>query len=275
MQYKRLGRTGIDVPEIGFGTWKFRGEPAVIRRAVELGANLIDTAEAYGTEGVVRQAIAGIRDQCFIATKVSPSHFRYEEVLKAADGSLMALGIDTIDLYQLHWPNRFVPIEETMRAMEELVQAGKVRFVGVSNFSVEEMRDAEQALGEGRVVSNQIKYSLLDRSFGDEVIPYCERQGITVLAYSPLEQGSFESDARRRGDLADVLEHVSDDTGKTKAQVLLNWTLRSPAVIAIPKTNHITRVEENCAASDWRLSEEQYAALSEAAGAIRRSRWWS
>ncbi|MEX2599065.1 MAG: aldo/keto reductase [Dehalococcoidia bacterium] len=275
MEYKKLARTGIEIPEIGFGTWKFRGESTVIRRAVELGANLIDTAEIYGTEAAVGSAIQGIRDQCFIATKVSPGHFHYKDVLSAADGSLRRLGVDTIDLYQLHWPNRSVPIEETMRAMDELITAGKVRFAGVSNFSVQEMKEADRALGEGRVVSNQIKYSLFDQGFGDEVIPYCEERGITVLAYSPLEQGSFEADARKRKELGNALNRVSQETGKTAAQVLLNWTIRSPVVIAIPKTDRVPRVDENCAASGWRLTDEQYAALTQAAGAVTGRRWWT
>ena len=275
MEYKELGRTGVMVPEVGFGTWRFRGEPSVIRRAVELGANLIDTAESYGTEGAVGEAVRGIREQSFVATKVSPGHFRHRDVLNAAEASLRKLGIDTIDLYQLHWPNRSVPIGETMGAMDELVQAGKVRYVGVSNFSVRETQAAERALGEGRVVSNQIKYSLFDRTFGDEVIPYCEERGITVLAYSPLEQGSFEADAKRRRELADALDAVANETGKTKAQVLLNWTLRSPAVITIPKTDRMDRVEENCAASGWRLTDAQYAELTDAAGSPRQRRWWA
>ncbi len=158
--------------------------------------------------------------------------------------------------------------------MDELVAAGKVRYVGVSNFSVEEMQAAEAALGEDRIVENQIKYSLFDHEFADSVIPYCERRGIMTLAYSPLEQGTFEREIRRNRRLAETMASVCRETGKTPAQVLLNWTLRSPVVIAIPKTNSVSRVAENCGAAGWRLSDAQWSALTEAAGERRSTFWW-
>lgn len=274
MDTKPLGKSGVQLPEVGFGTWKYNGGPAVIHRAIELGSFLIDTAESYGTENAVGRAIAGRRDDVFVATKVSPEHFRYRGVIAACDRSLAKLGIETIDLYQLHAPSRRVPIEETMRAMNDLAAAGKVRHVGVSNFSVEELREAEAALGEGLVVENQIKYSLFDHQFADSVIPYCEQRGIMVLAYSSLEQGAFQRQLRRNERLAAVMENVCAETGKTSAQVLLNWTLRSPAVITIPKTNTLERVDENCGAAGWRLTGEQWSALTDAAGGSRSTFWW-
>ena len=140
MDNKPLGRTGVDIPEIGMGAWNYKGDPAIMHRALELGSFLIDTAENYGTEPQVGRAVQGKRDDYFIATKVSPEHLSYDDVLAAAERSLKALGTDHIDLYQLHAPSAHVPIAETMRAMDELVAAGKVRFVGVSNFTVEELR---------------------------------------------------------------------------------------------------------------------------------------
>ncbi len=274
MDNKPLGRSGVDIPEIGMGTWHYKGDAAVMRRALELGSFLIDTAENYGTEENVGRAIRGQRDDYFIATKVSPEHFRYDDVLSAADGSLKALGTDRIDLYQLHAPSAAVPVTETMRAMDHLVAAGKVRFVGVSNFSVEELREAEEALGSGSVVENQIKYSLFDREFAESVIPYCEEHGVTVLAYSSLEHGRFADEMKRRSGLRDVMDCVTAETGKTAAQVILNWVLRSPAVVTIPQTNRVERVDENCGASGWRLSDEQHAALAEAAGGRRSTHWW-
>ncbi|MGQ9655824.1 MAG: aldo/keto reductase, partial [Thermodesulfobacteriota bacterium] len=130
MEQKQLGQTGVMLPEIGLGTWMYRGETEPIRRAVELGATHIDTAESYGTEDAVGEAIEGIRDRVFVATKVSPSHFRHDDLVRAAENSLRRLRTDHIDLYQLHWPSAEVPIAETMGAMEELVDAGKVRFIG-------------------------------------------------------------------------------------------------------------------------------------------------
>ena len=272
---KPLGSTGVDIPEVGMGAWNYKGDPAVMHRALELGSFLIDTAESYGTEENVGRAIQNGRENYFVATKVSPEHFRYDDVLAAADRSLKALGTDRIDLYQLHWPSADVPIAETMRAMDDLVAAGKVRFVGVSNFSVKELREAEEALGSGSIVENQIKYSLFDREFAETVIPYCEEHGVTVLAYSPLENGQFEDEVSRREVLSEVMDRVCAQTGRTAAQVILNWVLRSPAVVTIPQTNRVERVDENCAASGWRLTDEQHAALAEAAGAPKRHRlWW-
>ena len=274
MDTKPLGKSGVALPEVGFGTWEFSGDASVIHRAIELGSFLIDTAESYDTEERVGRAIAGRRDEVFLATKVSPWHFRHEDVLAACDRSLRTLGIDTIDLYQLHAPSADVPIEETMGAMADLVAAGKVRHVGVSNFSAREMQAAETALGADLVVENQIKYSLFDHEFADTVIPYCEERGIMVLAYSSLESGAFEREMRDNARLVEVMQGVCTETGKTPAQVLLNWTLRSPVVITIPKTNTLSRVDENCAASGWRLTDTQWQALTDAAGATRSSYWW-
>lgn len=273
MDKKPLGRTGVDIPEIGMGAWNYQGDPAIMRRALELGSFLIDTAENYGTEPQVGRAVRGNRDDYFIATKVSPEHLSYDDVLAAAERSLKALGTDRIDLYQLHAPSPHVPIQETMRAMDDLVAAGKVRFVGVSNFSVEELREADEALGSGSVVENQIKYSLFDREFAESVIPYCEEHGVTVLAYSSLEQGRFADELSGNEALSEAMDRVCAETAKTPAQVILNWVLRSPAVVTIPQTNRVERVDENCAASGWRLSDEQHAALAEAAGASRSSHW--
>ena len=274
MDTKPLGKSGVQLPEVGLGTWNFNGDSAVVHRAIELGSFLIDTAESYGTEERVGRAIAGRRDEVFIATKVSPEHFQRKQLIDACDRSLAKLGVETIDLYQLHAPNSKVPIEETMGAIAELIAAGKVRHVGVSNFSVDEMRDAEAALGPDLVVENQIKYSLFDHEFADSVIPYCEERGIMVLAYSSLEQGSFEREMKRNKRLVEAMRSVCSQTRKTSAQVLLNWTLRSPVVITIPKTNTLSRVDENCGASGWRLTDEQWNALTEAAGRKRSSFWW-
>ena len=274
MDTKPLGKSGVRAPEVGFGTWKFSGNAAVLHRAIELGAFLIDTAESYRTEERVGKAIAGRRDEVLVATKVSPEHLRYADVITACDRSLKRLGIDTIDLYQLHAPSARIPIEETMRAMADLVAAGKVRHVGVSNFSVNEMKTAEAALGEDLIVENQIKYSLFDHEFADSIVPYCEERGIAVLAYSSLEQGTFLREMKRNKHLASVMGEVCVETGKTPAQVLLNWTLDSPVVVTIPKTNTLARVDENCGAAGWRLTAGQRQALTDAAAARRSSYWW-
>jgi diketogulonate reductase-like aldo/keto reductase len=275
MDTKQLGRTGIQVPEVGYGTWRHQGNPAPILRALEMGATLIDSAESYDTERYVGQAVAANRDAYFLATKVSPIHFRYDDVIKAAEASLKALGTDVIDLYQLHWPSGDVPIEETMRAMDRLVSDGKVRHVGVSNFSMDLLKEAEEALGDGRIVENQIKFSLLDHEFADEVIPYCAEREITVFAYSSLEQGAFQDRVAERPELAETLDQIGAELGKTRAQILLNWVICEPNVITIPMTNRVHRVDENCGASGWRLSAPQREALTVAAGNGVTRRWWA
>jgi diketogulonate reductase-like aldo/keto reductase len=271
---KQLGSTGIQIPEVGYGTWKHQGNPTLIHRALEMGAFLIDSAESYDTESYVGQAVAGNRYAYFLATKVSPSHFRYDDVLKAAEASLKALGTDVIDLYQLHWPSGDVPIGETMQAMDRLVSDGKVRHIGVSNFSMDLLKEAEAALGERRIVENQIKFSLLDHEFADEVIPYCAERGITVFAYSSLEQGAFQMRVAERPQLAETLDRIGAELGKTRPQLLLNWVISEPNVITIPMTNRVERVDENCGASGWRLSAEQREALTAAAGHGTTRRWW-
>ena len=261
MEYRPLGGTDVLIPEIGLGTWAYTGGDVPLRRGVELGAVLIDTAEVYGTEDAVGSAIGPIRDQVFLATKVSPEHFRRKDVLAAADGSLMRLGIDHIDLYQLHWPNSTIPIEETMGAMEELWEAGKVRYIGVSNFSVAQLKGAQAALSRTTVVSNQVKYSLATRDIEAELLPYCQEHRVTIIAYSPLEQGM---DRLAGGQRREALREVAAQAGKTEAQVALNWCINKESVVAIPKANSVAHVEEDCEASGWRLTSEQMALLERA-----------
>jgi diketogulonate reductase-like aldo/keto reductase len=146
MDQKELGRTGIHLPEIALGTSSYRGGAAPLRKGIELGAVFIDTAESYGSEENVGEALKGSRERVFIATKVSPAHFKRNDVLKAADQSLLRLQIDYVDLYRLHEPSPTIPIEETMAAMEELVNAGKVRFIGVGNFSVRQLKQAQAVM---------------------------------------------------------------------------------------------------------------------------------
>jgi diketogulonate reductase-like aldo/keto reductase len=260
MIHKELGATGVPVPEIGLGTAAYTGGVEPLRRGVELGAFLIDTAESYGTEDIVGKAVQPIRNEVFIATKVSPGHFKYKDVLKAADQSLKRLKTDCIDLYQLHWPNPDIPISETMSAMERLVNAGKVRYIGVSNFSIDQLTEARSVVSKHRIVSNQVRYSLVDRSIESGLLAYCQQQRITIIAYSPLAVGLKNIASR---DKNGALKRVAAETGKTMAQVALNWCTSKPWVIAIPKANSIAHVEENCNASGWRLSPEQIRLLEE------------
>jgi diketogulonate reductase-like aldo/keto reductase len=258
MKLKQLGNTGVQVPELALGTWQYRGGAEVLRAGIEFGATFIDTAESYGTEPVVGEAIRGIRDRIFLASKVSPRHFRHNDVIKAAECSLKQMNTDYLDLYQLHWPNYTVPIGESMAAMERLVETGKVRFIGVSNFTLAELRRAQSALSKVRIVSNQVRYSLVDRAPEAELLQYCEAHQINLLAYSPLATGF---DHLRNCDPDDVLGQVAAAVGKTRAQVALSWCVAHTAVIAIVKADKTDHVRENCAASGCELSAEHLQLL--------------
>lgn len=249
MLFKELGKTGIQLSEVGLGTWRYHGGVAALRAGLEAGANWIDTAEVYGSEEIVGDAIHNLPSEPLIATKVSGNHLRRKELLKAAEVSLKRLRIDCIDLYQVHWPDSNVPIAETMGAMEELVDAGKIRYIGVSNFNVAETKAAQAALRKHKVISNQVSFSLFDRTYERDLLPYCVQQQITLLAYSPLGQGAL----KRRGKGLEVLQEVAREAGKSPAQVAINWCIQ-PGTVAIAKSDDPDRNRQNCEASGWELS---------------------
>jgi len=264
MLAKSLGSTESTLPEIGLGTWLYKGDKNVIHKALELGSNFLDTAEMYNTESFVGDAVKNKRQSYFIATKVSPQNLRHQDLIAAADRSLRRLKTDYIDLYQVHWANPDIPIEESMGAMKDLVIDGKVRYVGVSNFSVQQTETARLALGSVPLVSNQVLYSLFDREIEDELIPYCSANQITVISYSPLAQGKIDPMLKRSPHLREIIDRICSEVHKTRAQVLLNWCTYLPCVVTIPQTNRVERVDENCGASGWRLTESQYEALNQA-----------
>ena len=196
-----------------------------------------------------------MRDRAFIATKVFPNHFRYDDVLEAAANSLRELSIDYIDLYQLHKPSPDIPIDETMSAIDKLVDEGKVRYVGVSNFSVAQL-EAAQSVSRNGIVSNQVRYSLGDRRIEDELLPYCQENDVTVIAYSPLAALWGFSNAKTSPQDS-AIEAIAKATNKTRAQVALNWCISKEGVVVIPKSNSVERTVENCGASGWRLTADQ------------------
>ena len=265
MEMKKLGNSGVMVPEIGLGTWNYKGGVLPLRKGIELGATLIDSAEGYYTEDIVGEAIKGIRDKVFIATKVSGRHLGHDDILGAAEGSLRLLQTDYIDLYQIHWPNPSFPLKDTIRSMETLVDRGLVRFIGVSNFSVEEMKEAQSFMRNHRIVSNQVLYNLNSREIEDDLLPYCQENQISVMAYTPIDNGNLTKSSRfLKSQKIKVLENIAKDTKRTMAQVALNWCLSRPNVVAIPKSDSVERTIENCEASGWRLSFEQIRRLDEA-----------
>jgi len=258
MNFRELGKTGAQISVLGLGTWRFQGGVETLRTGLALGATFIDTAEAYGTEEIVGEAIKGRRKDVFLASKISPRHFRHADVLKAASGSLGRLKTDYLDLYQLHWPNYTVPLEETMGAMETLVDRGMVRFVGVSNFMLGDLKKAQKALSKHPIVSNQLRYNLIDRTIEGGLLSYCQDSRITVIAHSPLAS-SFR--ALRARDPEDVLGQLAKTDSRSPAQIALNWCLAKQGVVAIPKSNSADHIRENCGACDFELSDQELRRL--------------
>jgi diketogulonate reductase-like aldo/keto reductase len=258
LEMRELGSTGVHIPAIGIGTWCYTGGTAPLRTGIELGARFIDTAEAYGTEEIVAEAIRGIRRDIFLATKVSPRHFRYTEVIASANESLRRLRTDYIDLYQLHWPNYTVPLEETMGAMEELVDQGKVRFIGVSNFMLPDLMNARKALKKHGLVSNQVRYNLIDRTIEGRLLKYCQETRITLIAHSPLAANFASIQA---ADPENILCAVASANSRTPAQIAINWCLSKQGTVTIPRSNSAEHVKENCSASGFKLSAQELSLL--------------
>ncbi len=200
-----LGDSGIKISRAGIGAWQASGDWKVddleiigaIERAHELGVNLVDTAEAYGnghSEEVLGQALRKLgRENFVVATKVNGAHLRYDDVLRACKASMARLGVSEIDLYQVHWLNPWeqIPLKHTMKALERLYNEGKIRAVGASNFAVRDLEEAQSCLSKVDIVSNQVRYNLLQRDIEEEILPYCEKMGITVLGWGPLAQGAL------------------------------------------------------------------------------------
>ena len=294
------------ISRIGLGAWQF-GSPewgygkdyagqeahAIVRRALELGVTLFDTAEIYGfgrSERILGAAIGEDRDSVFLATKLFPLLPVAPVVEQRAVASANRLGTRRLDLYQVHQPNPVVRDGTIMRGMRALQRVGLVSEVGVSNYSLDRWRAAEHALGS-RVLSNQVRYNLIDRSPEQYLLPFAETTGHIVIAYSPLAQGllsgKYDRDHRpanrirassplflpenldRAGDLIASLREVADAHAATPAQIALAWVIHHPAVVASPGASSVGQLESNVAAADIDLTEDEYQALNAAAARFR------
>ena len=266
---KEFAKTGRKVSEIGMGTyydplwiataflgWR-RGAGAkvgAIKTGLEAGMTLVDTAEIYGSEPLVAEAIRHRkRDEVFLATKVWSNHLHRDTLVRSLNKSLRRLDTSYIDLYQVHFPNERVSIGETMGAMEELVREGKLMHVGVSNFNLRQLEEAHSALPRTELSSVQLDYSLIRRGVERDVLPYCDREGIALLAYYPMGHGKLASDSR--------LDGVGSRHGKTRSQVALRWLAEKSNVFPIPRASNFEHVSENVGASDWELDNEDVTKL--------------
>jgi aryl-alcohol dehydrogenase-like predicted oxidoreductase len=281
---------------IGLGTWQFGSMEwgygkqyasadsiAILHRALELGVNVVDTAEIYGqgrSEKIVGEAIRGRRDKVFLATKLFPVGLPIQ-VGARAHASARRLGVDRLDLYQLHWPSPVFPLRYTMPRFKRLVDDGLVAHIGISNFSLKGWQDAEAAAGMP-VLSNQVRFSLVHRDPELDLLPWAQKNDRVVIAYSPLGQGllsghyrdraptnfrrvrsDFRAASRARlGPLLSALDDIGARHRATAAQVALAWLIAKPNVVAIPGASSLRQVEENAAAGDLELTGDELERLS-------------
>ncbi|HXD51435.1 MAG TPA: aldo/keto reductase [Burkholderiales bacterium] len=266
MNTKPFGKTGASVSVIGQGTWYLdhgdrKRAVAALQRGLDLGMTHIDTAEMYGdAELVIADAIAGRRDEVFLVSKVLPSNASRRGTITACERSLKRLKTDRLDCYLLHWRGSY-PLEDTVAAFEELVETGKIKSWGVSNFDADDLDEMLGAAGEGRIACNQVLYHLQERAIEHGVIPWCETNGVAVVAYSPFGHNDFPSPHDAAGK---VLQAIADAHKATPRQVALSFLTRSPALLAIPKASSAEHAAENAMAGDLTLSAADIAALDKA-----------
>jgi diketogulonate reductase-like aldo/keto reductase len=259
------GTDGFAMPAFGLGTWRM-GERAKTRESeiealkigLSAGVRLIDTAEMYGSGGaeeIVAEAVAGHRAEIFIVSKVMPQNASRTGTIKAAEASLKRLGTDYIDLYLLHWPGAY-PLEETLEGFERLVRQGKIRRYGLSNFDAGQLKAARALTLGSAIAANQVLYNLARRGIEHDLLPLCRKNGVVVMAYSPLDQGGLPA--------RPALKKIAERHGTTPETVAIAWTMRHDQVVSIPKAVRLEHLRADLAAATLRLSAEDLAALDHA-----------
>lgn len=269
MEYKKLSN-GILIPEIGLGTWGIGGEfiadtsneeneVILIRQAINLGMHHIDTAEIYSqgqAEKEIGFAIKNFdREKLFITTKVWKTNLHKKDVMTSLEKSLERLQTNYVDLYIVHWPNPAVPLKETMEAMEYLASKGKIKSIGVSNFSVDQMKEAQRHLKNYKIVANQVEYNLTNKYAEEWIIPYCIENNIIVVAYKPLARGNLASK------FPGVLSDIARKYNKTTAQIALKWTISHKNVVAITKSSSLQHINENMGIFGWEIKKKDIELL--------------
>jgi diketogulonate reductase-like aldo/keto reductase len=263
-----FGAGSQQVAVIGQGTWMLEdcssvAAVATLQRGLELGLSHIDTAEMYGggaVERLVAMAIKGRRDQAFLVSKVLPGNASRRNTLKACEDTLQRLGTDYLDCYLLHWRGK-IKLTETFEAFESLQRQGKIRSFGVSNFDVDDLDEALSILGPGKLACNQVLYHLQQRAIEHAVLPWCQRNDVAVVAYSPLGHGQFPS---RGGKGGNVLEQLATKYAVTPQQIALAFLNQFAGTFVIPKTASLTHVAANAAAASLDLSADELTAIDQA-----------
>ena len=250
---------GSKVCRLGQGTWmmgrnksKRNDEITALQHGIELGMNLIDTAELYENEELVGEAIKEYRDRVFIVSKVMPSNADYRGTKRACERSLQRLKTDKIDLFLLHWIGKY-PFEETVKAFQELEKEGKIGAWGVSNLDVRHMEHIDRISSPGECATDQVLYNLKERGVEFDLIPWCAERNIPVMAYSPLGEGLMLNDK--------TLRKVAEKHSASPAQIALAWSLRLPDIISIPKAGNISHVEDNFKSLSIELTPEDLKEL--------------
>jgi len=266
MEYRRFGSTKREVAVIGQGTWYIdNGDRtlaiAALRQGLDLGMTHIDTAEMYGTaEEVVAEAIVGRRDEVFLVSKVLPQNASQSGTIAACEKSLVRLKTDRLDSYLLHWRGQH-PLEETIAAFEQLQHEGKILSWGVSNFDVSDLEAVQKIAREGHLACNQVLYHLNERAIEHAVIPWCEKHGVAVVAYSPFGHGDFPSPRTTGGR---VLQEIAAAHNATARQIALRFLTRRRSLFAIPKASNPEHSAENAGAGELNLTEAELARIDEA-----------
>lgn len=266
MTTRRFGTAKRPVPVIGQGTWYIdhgdrSAAVAALRQGIDLGMTHIDTAEMYGdAELVVADAIEGRRDETFIVSKVLPSNASRRGTITACERSLKRLRTDRLDCYLLHWRGQY-PLEETVAAFDELMKAGKILSWGVSNFDADDLDELLEVAGEGRIACNQVLYHLQERAIEHAVIPWCEKHGVAVVAYSPFGHDDFPRSDSAGGR---VLQAIATAHGATPRQVALAFLTRRESVFAIPKAASVKHAADNAVAGHLKLAADDVAVLDKA-----------
>lgn len=268
MERRRFGGTKREVSIVGQGTWYIERADrtralAALRRGLDMGMSHIDTAEMYGSgaaEEIVGEAIQGRRDEVFLVSKVLPSNASSRGTVAACEASLKRLKTHRLDCYLLHWRGEH-PLAETVEAFDRLRRDGKILSWGVSNFDVDDLEELRTVSGGGAVACNQVLYHLKERAIEHAVIPWCEKRGVAVVAYSPFGHNDFPGPSTPGGK---VLQEVALAHNATVHQVALRFLCRSPSLFAIPKAAHAEHASDNAAAGDLQLSEAEIAKIDRA-----------
>ncbi|MFW9903922.1 MAG: aldo/keto reductase [Candidatus Thorarchaeota archaeon] len=301
MKFTVIGDSGVKASQIGLGTWQFgtkgwgygtdfnRADAiSIVHKALELGINMIDTAEVYGrgkSEKIIGEALKEYdREKIIITTKFLPITIRPSSVVKALNKSLKRLQTDYVDIYLIHWPTPWL-IGRVLNHMERMVDEGLIRYIGISNFNLKRLKNAQKKIRKHRVQVNQVNYSLAKNKVEDDLLPYAQSEKITIMAYSPLGQGwltgkyspgnspggtrrrnrLFSKKNYRRGEkLLALVKEIAEDHQVSMAQIALNWVTRHPSVIAIPGAKNITQLESNAGSTDFELSNDEIDRIKKA-----------